>query len=171
MVCSCCGWDGGSQRRDGSEPPPCYLTPRYVLQLLGTEFGRQCYPDTWAAMCVRTAKRLLESTAEGLSPGYHRLYYTAQQGLWEGQHLHQINIVTVSDVRFKNEMGVIREAGGKIIRVKRPGAGLGGSAGLHPSEAEQMGTPDSDFDFVIENNGTLGLLKAEAEKLAQTFAK
>jgi hypothetical protein len=172
MVCSCCGWNGGSLRRDGSEPPPCYLTPRYALQLLGTEWGRQCYPDTWAALCVRTAKRLLESTFEDCkTPGFHPLYYTPAQGLYQGNNPRQVEVVTVSDVRFLNEMRVIREAGGKIVRVRRPGAGLGGSAGLHPSEAEQAGIPDEDFDFVVENTGSLADLKEEVRKLAQRLAK
>lgn len=162
-TCAICG-----ALSDG-KTPVCYLTPRYCLQILGTEFGRHCYPDTWAAMCIRTAKRLL---SEG------NLRYDQKRGLWHvddrrawGDNADDTEIVTISDVRFRNEMKVIREAGGKLLRVRRPGAGLGGSAGLHPSEAEQMGIQDSEFDFVIENNGTLEDLKARTEEIVQALAR
>jgi len=146
---------------------PCFLTPRYALQMLGTEWGRHCYPDTWAVMCVRTAQRLLKSKFENSkTPGYHPLYYTAQEGIWQGQNVRQVNLITVSDVRFRNEMRIIREAGGKLVRVRRPGAGLKGSTGLHPSEAEQAGIPDAEFDIVIENNGTLEQFQKQASVVA-----
>lgn len=122
--------------------PICYLTPRYALQILGTEWGRHCYPDTWATKCIRTAQRLFEEPT---------LSYTPQDGLFHYSDLTVPKLVTISDVRFQNEMRVIRQAGGKIIRVRRPGSGLTGSAGLHPSETEQLSIPDDDFDFVISN--------------------
>lgn len=164
LVCACCGWDGGSLVRDGSSPPPCYLTPRYVLQLLGTDWGRECYPDTWVEKCVRTARQLLTN---------HRARYSFKTGLytvpesrdWDSENeveAGRVKLVTVSDVRFRNEVLTIQKAGGKVVRVKRPGAGLGGAAGLHPSEAEQMAIPDRAFDFVVENDGTLGDLQTRA---------
>jgi len=60
--------------------------------------------------------------------------------------------VAVTDVRFTNEAEAIVDAGGQVWRVERPGAGLGGAAGEHASEA---GIPDHLVNQVIRNVGTL----------------
>jgi hypothetical protein len=67
--------------------------------------------------------------------------------------------VAVPDVRFKNEMAAIKEAGGLVLRISRPGAGLGGAAALHQSEVEQASIPDSAFDRVFQNTGTIDDLR------------
>jgi len=162
-TCTCCGQSRFATTNE--VVPPCFLTPRFALQTLGTEWGRTCFPDTWAALCVRTAKMLLDDPA---------IRYNQRTGLVRlgaAPRFDRTKIVSVSDVRFKNEMRVIREAGGKVVRIKRPGAGLKGSAGLHPSEAEQASIPDAEFDFVVENTGTLADLQAAAEDLGQRLAK
>lgn len=84
-----------------------FLTPRYALQTLGTNWGRDCFPDVWADLGVR---RALASNAP---------------------------LVAITDCRFVNEAKAVRAAGGEVWRIVRPGAGLSGAAGLHPSEAEQ----------------------------------
>ena len=61
----------------------------------------------------------------------------------------------ISDVRFKNEVCMLKTHGAKLIRIVRPGAGLSGAAGAHGSEAEQASIPDSDFDAVILNDKTV----------------
>ena len=123
-------------------------------------------------MCVRTAKKLL---------GDHELRYDRKRGVhsvpdtrdWaeaDRQEEERVLAVSVPDVRFKNEMRIIREAGGKLLRVRRPGAGLKGATGLHPSEAEQASIPDEEFDAVIENTGTLEELRRNAFNKALSFA-
>lgn len=160
--CVCCGVP--------NEPDivhvQCYLTPRYALQLLGTEWGRQCFPDTWAAMGVATAKDLV-----GSSGG--RFRYDRARGIFhlpEHDEAGRAAGVAITDVRFKNEIRIIREGGGKVVRVRRPGAGLGGSAGLHPSEVEQAGIPDDDFDAVLENDKTLEVLRTRALVTADSLS-
>lgn len=60
--------------------------------------------------------------------------------------------VVVPDVRFLNEANVIRQAGGKIIRVKRPGFG---PLNDHPSETElDLIEPD----YLIVNEGSVEML-------------
>jgi len=179
LTCSCCGQTTHARQveddvwvPDEDEVPLCHLTPRYALQLLGTDWGRHCYPDTWVTKCIRTAQHLLTGAPASMPYVYHpnyegpretyigRIYpaYSAQKGLHDFKLLaeaERTRIVTVSDVRFRNEISIIREAGGKVVRVRRPGAGLGGAKGLHPSEAEQASIQDHEFDFVVENGGTL----------------
>lgn len=125
-----------------------YLTPRYALQLLGTEWARDCYVDTWVDYALRVAKELLDG-------GF---VYTPQKGL-ESEYGHEncpqypYSGVVIPDVRFKNEMAAIKKAGGKVVRIKRSVQGLPGSAGRHASEQEQLDIPDSMYDFVFQNDG------------------
>lgn len=152
------GWNedrlwGPSDRRN--EPDPRYdgLTARKALQFMGTEIGRNLYPDLWCRYGVNLAKRLLEAKQDGGPAGYHSLYYSPAGGIWHGHNVRQVQGVVITDVRFKNEIKAIREAGGKLVRIVREGAGLQGAAAQHASEAEQLSIPDSEFDHVLDNNG------------------
>ena len=132
---------------DGAAPVPEYLTPRLVLQRLGTEFGRYCYGNTWVEYTMRVADQILHH-GKGYSPwkGLNRL------GWVDG---FEPQGIVIPDLRFPNEFDGIAKAGGKTIRVVRPGAGLTGKAGQHASETQALAIPDSKFDYVIQNDGTL----------------
>jgi hypothetical protein len=67
--------------------------------------------------------------------------------------------VVVDDVRFENEAQAIRDMGGIIVRVNRPGAVADGHA------SEQI---DFDCDFAIENSAGLGAL---ADAIERIYAK
>lgn len=122
-----------------------YLTPRYALQKLGTEWGRDCYNDIWVDFTLRKAKQLLTEPT---------LRYNANSGVYQVLYPAEFDRgakgVAISDVRFKNEMAAIKKAGGFLVRLKR-GKGLSGEAGAHPSETEQLEVPDNYFDAVIDN--------------------
>lgn len=132
------------------EPPLEYLTPRHALQQLGTNWGRDCYENTWVEYALHVAKELLEG-------GY---VYSSKRGL-ESEYGHPqspqfpYSGVVIPDVRFLNEIDGLRAAGAKIIKVKREGHGLQGPAGKHASETEQDAVPDDSFDYVLQNEGTL----------------
>lgn len=65
---------------------------------------------------------------------------------------HANNKTIVSDCRFFNEAKAIKERGGKIIYVSRPGAPFG----QHQSEKEMFKMLQKGiYDYQIENNGTL----------------
>jgi hypothetical protein len=153
--CIECGGDPQKTRHcDGSS---VYLTPRYALQKLGTEWGRDCYENIWTEDVLRTAKCLL-------SEPYTR--YDFKKGLYAGPvDRHEFGRrtlgVVIPDVRFKSEMASIKSAGGYLIRMKR-GTGLAGAAGAHPSESEQLEVLDNYFDAVIENSD-LSLKELEVE--------
>lgn len=74
--------------------------------------------------------------------------------------------VVIPDVRFDNEALAIRAAGGKIVRITRPGVGLTGAAGAHASEA---GIADALVDLELPNAGALWLLEARAAKLPEVL--
>lgn len=78
-------------------------------------------------------------------------------------------LAVIPDVRYRNELERIHRAGGKAIRIVRPGAGLSGAAASHPSETEQDSIPDSAFDAVIANDGTLEDLEVWAVAIVEAF--
>jgi hypothetical protein len=128
-----------------------YLTPRLALQLLGTEWGRRCYDTIWVDYALRIADKLLDPT--GFQP-----HYAAESGVYYTDKWDPNTVpmgVVIPDVRFKNEVKGIKAAGGKVIRVVRPGAGLKGAAAQHLSETEQTEIPDEVFDHIIINSGSL----------------
>lgn len=145
--CACCGFEWMDR---GERPPQCYLTPRYSLQALGTEYGRHLYKNTWVDLCLRTANQVLK----------HGAFYTQQEGL---RRRHdgdpRVNGVAIPDMRFWNEIEAIDAAEGRTVRVSRQSAGLKGSAGLHKSEQEQLEIPDEKFSIVLLNEGTLDQLR------------
>lgn len=91
---------------------PCDLlggrTPRYAMQTIGTEWGRDLIsPDIWVAAWRREVARL---RAAG------------------------VRHIVVDDVRFVNEASAIWAEGGAIVRLMRPGAASASGAG-HASES------------------------------------
>jgi hypothetical protein len=88
------------------------VTPRHLMQTLGTEWGRACvHPDVWVQLWETMANRYLS----GGDP------------------------VVVDDVRFPNEADMIRSLGGELWSVYRPGASH--SSG-HASEGSLDDYPD-----------------------------
>lgn len=100
---------------------PCDLlggmTPRYAMQTLGTEWGRALiHPDLWV----------------NAWHGYVNRAYPKS--------------VVADDVRFPNEAEVIRNMGGVLWWVDRPGVSR---ASLHASESS---IGPGDCDAIIRNN-------------------
>lgn len=106
-------------------------SPRQMLQSLGTEWGRQMVHDQlWIRI---TLDRIRDDLTNGRS-------------------------VVVTDVRFDNEAEAIRQAGGEVWKVIRPGwRCLDEDAAKHPSEA---GVSDHLVARIIDNSGTLDDLGA-----------
>jgi hypothetical protein len=154
--CPLCGGRALHDECEGSGPT--YLTPRYALQELGTGWGRDCYKDTWVELTIRTAREIL------MHPDSR---YTQQLGFWrepesEGESIRGI---VVPDVRYLNEFRAIRKAGGRMVRLVRPGSGLTGAYGEHDSENDMREIPDSEFDLILHNDGTLDDLRQKVETL------
>lgn len=136
------------------------LSPRVMLQTLGTEWGREAVEENlWINYLLRTARTLLHE--DGNSKHW---IYDALEGCidrkWMNGFLRQehrpVRGVVVSDIRFENEFKRIRDEGGAVIRVIRPdtdqNAATLGIAG-HASEAHDYSF--QNFDFILNNEGTL----------------
>lgn len=122
------------------------ISPRVVLQSLGTEWGREIKEDIWLAHALDVASSLMS--------GGHT--YSRTQGLEKLQGAPALHVV-MSDVRFDNELEELKKHGGYLIRVYRPEELRGHAPGIqgHASETEQEGFADDRFDFLIQNNKTL----------------
>jgi len=131
-----------------------HLTPRYALQKLGTEWGRDCYEHIWVEYALRLSRKLLT---------IHGYRYSPTQGLVSTGPSTPLKGVVIPDCRFKNEFTLMRAAGAKLVRVKRKG--LDKPPWDHPSETEQTEVPDDYFDYVFQNDGTLEDVPAKIQTM------
>lgn len=121
------------------------LTPRLVLQLWGTEVCRRGFHDEiWIASVENKIRQSKDN-------------------------------IVISDCRFPNEIASIRRAGGRVIRITRgqnpdwftvarrnPELMPIQHPEVHASEYSWAAT---DFDFVIDNNGSIEDLYAQLKNL------
>jgi hypothetical protein len=86
------------------------VTPRVIMQLMGTEAGRNVFGnDLWVHAFIRKITN-------------------SRDDRW-----------VMADVRFPNEADAILKAGGLVYRVDRPGAHASNGIAAHPSETALLG--------------------------------
>lgn len=123
-----CGFDYETTLEAQKEVPQDVLagrTPRYAMQTLGTEWGRNTISnDLWIKACLKLAAKLVVGGESAI----------------------------IGDVRFENEAQAIRDIGGVVIHVRRPGAPAVDNA-THASEAGI--SICTTGDILIENDGSL----------------
>lgn len=114
---------------------------RRLLQLLGTECGRECIsPTIW----IDKWKNIIREVANDGKP--------------------KPLIVLTDDVRFPNEVEAVKEQGGTIIRILAPEGektGLEGAAANHASETH-MSTLAADIEWVNDYKGRTRLENLES---------
>lgn len=74
-------------------------------------------------------------------------------------------LIIVTDVRFINEFNHLKSKGFSNIRLLRDSH----SKIDHASETAQDGIHNDEFDFIINNNGTLNDLKDEVKKIVDSL--
>jgi hypothetical protein len=106
-------------------------SPRFLLQTLGTEWGRTMVSKTlWIDLAMGRAEKA--------------------------------DNAVIADVRFDNEAEAIRERGGKVFYITRPGwQCLEAKSFFHPSE---KGVSMTLIDGYIENDGTVDQLLLQASQ-------
>jgi len=116
------------------------LTPRKLLQLLGTEAGRQIiHPNIWV--------NALFADYNPLGFDYKGSAGKNIKGSW----VYPKWIIT--DVRFPNEVEGIKDRGGIVIRINRDNGTRAIDVNPHLSETA---LDDYDgFDYVVENDGSI----------------
>ena len=118
------------------------ITPREAMQYLGTEIFREkiqeLIPDIGVNFWVRSVQNKI-SKLKVENP--------------------DVKIV-ITDVRFQNELDMIREFGGKVIRVKR-----NIDNGINQTHASEIYIDTMNVDYEIENNGTIEELHDKVKNL------
>ena len=137
------------------------LTPRLLLQLLGTQCGREIiHPNLWV--------NALFADYEGKEDKSKRKY----------EHIaNHKNVIypswLVTDVRFPNEAKAIKDRGGLIIRVNRDSGQALIDKGIHipkwnctEEHSSETSLDNYDgFDHVIDNNGSIEELVEKVKQL------
>lgn len=81
--------------------------------------------------------------------------------------VHSSALVIVTDARFRNEFDHLKHLGFVMIKLSRDGAN---PAINHISETSQDSIQENEFDFVINNNGTLSDLKHTVREIVTKLA-
>ena len=116
--------------------PEWGMTPRQMLQLIGTDaLRKKVHDDFW----VIPMKRKLQ------------------------EHIRSERNVVISDVRFLNEIKMLKSLGGIIVRIDRDNPDKITGFEKHQSEVELESY--NGWDDRIDNNGTIEDLCRKAEQL------
>jgi len=134
-VCASCGQTDTRSK--------CFLTPRYALQTLGTEWGRGCYDAIWVSNTLDAAERILLNSREtqlSLFEPSRCVTYDRVKGIvpLQGAQIAPTVVVVIPDVRFVNEAKSVGRLSGRIqpvllLRIKKPGDT---ARSTHQSETE-----------------------------------
>jgi hypothetical protein len=120
------------------------LTPREIMQRLGAEVARSIHTETWVRHCL---DRQVPAWFRAVNP----------PGV-----PHRVAVAAITDCRFPNEAVAIRDRGGLLLRVVRPG--LAANAYSHHSSEQFIDTLEVDHEIV--NDGTVEQLHAKVHALA-----
>lgn len=85
---------------------------------------------------------------------------------WVEQAFNNIpvsDIVTITDVRFPNELEAVKDHDGFLVKVLRNKPGCDDS---HPSEQD---LPDDEFDWILDNTGTYDDLRHNVDLMMNEF--
>lgn len=114
------------------------VTPRKLMQTLGTEWGRNINEDLWVSRTLAQARTIPR--------------------------------VIISDVRFPNELQALQGIGALTVKIVR-NIDRSGVEHAHISETALDDVPNSMYDIVIDNNGSLAELKQAAGELITNYEK
>lgn len=117
----------GTNEQKNEVDPRWGKSPRQILQALGTEVGRAVHSNVWINKMLEDMSLWERCRITYNWSAFNRRFERVYQGYTKTQ-AHPIWVVP--DVRFKNEAAAIREWGGVILRVRRPGHGLTFKGGL-----------------------------------------
>lgn len=168
-------WYGSMEEaRSAIEEPPVFsgilspsfsiesqvLTPRLILQLLGTDCVRNIiHPSAWVNATMAKYGYSTYTVCDKCSYATSNPHYydkpclNCGELLTEGLEKEWDNWI-ITDCRFPNELKAVKDRGGITIRVNRGFDVLNGKCTIdvHPSETA---LDNAEFDYVIDNNGSI----------------
>lgn len=138
------------------------LTPRKILQLLGTDCGRQIiHPNIWVNAAMAGYNDICKRSIDQCDSPCDTCT----------EQIHPNWIFT--DVRFPNEGNAIKSRGGIIIRMNRPCSTCGKYENDMCSDAyhskvkhiSETALDDYKFDYTINNDGTIEELVSKVKEI------
>jgi hypothetical protein len=115
------------------------ITPRYLCQTLGTEWGRELiHSNVWILLWKFKVKTLMQEK----------------------------RCICVDDCRFVNEFDSIKQLGGQIWNVSRPDHKVNSSIISHASEGN---LDAHSFDVYIKNDGSITDLYKQVDRAINSF--
>ena len=125
-------------------------TPRLLMQLLGTECGREIlHPNIWVNSVFADYRRSLRNVKNVPTTGMRTSMLQADYPNW-----------IITDVRFPNEADAIKQRDGVIIRVN---SGRCNNDDNHPSETGL--DKYMNFDYIISNDGSIEQLIEKVRRI------
>ena len=137
-----------------------YLTPRFALTSLGTEWGQDMMGDR-----LIWVNRVLADVRELARGNY--VYDRTRGGVEFANGCRPLATALITDVRFIHEFDRMKAEGALMVRIRRPDS----SSSTHRSETELDSVPDDRFDAVIENDGSLDELRLKAATVWERLLK
>ena len=113
-----------------------HLTPRMLLQRIGTDVCREVHPNTWINATMRDYKHIPNNSFGNRMP----------DDTEDIPYIYPNWIIT--DCRFPNEAKVIEDRGGIVIRVNR-------NIPSDDNHASETSLDDYPFKHVINNDGSI----------------
>lgn len=150
--------------------PRVWLSPREALQQY-CEKMNEMYLRSWSKKGIEIHKKLTQSYSKTSEDTLFHFQYSKMQGIipntvWK-KNTEEV-ITCFSDFRHKHEILEANEAEAEsltpiLIRVKRPSVPT--PPYQHRSETEQTEISDSEFDYVVNNNGSLDDLYCKVDSI------
>ena len=127
--------------------PEWGITYRELLQKLGTEAMRNgLHENVWVNALMADYKALETHKVPRYYDEFSKKGLAGYEGIWEYPNW------IITDMRFPNEMDIVKAKGGITIRVNRVRYISTHSEGEHESE---RALDNHKFDYVIDNNGSI----------------
>jgi hypothetical protein len=156
---------------DDPEQPKLQSVPfRQCMAQFATEGARLIYGnDHWVDLLLPTAV-YIDGHDLPLYPKWHDSF----EMLDDEAGPRVADVCAIIDLRFDNEVERIRRLGGMLVKIRRISAERAvqeeareRGISIHDSE---LGIPDQEFDYVVDNNHELSDLKRQIESLAMMLA-
>ena len=117
------------------------VTPRLLLQIIGTDIVRTIHPDIWVTSLMND----------------YISYADAISGTSKIKKLYPNWII--NDVRFPNEVKAIKKKDGIVIRINRESA-------YNSTHSSEIALDDyEDFDYTIDNNNCIDCLIEKVKEI------
>lgn len=140
------------------------LPEKYLTS--SSHFRSEAIPGAFKDGQPLTVRQLLIDLGTGLGRNYKETIWLENfDNSFKKAVAKNKNMIIVTDVRFRNEFDHMKSQGFFQIRLLRDANIQASAQSNHVSETNQNTIADSEFDYVLDNNGTLKDLKNEVSKI------